>query len=141
MRLAADMVLPYRGTNGSRSKCRVRIYEPDDPMRDSPVVILSELADNPDTSVTNAAPLVAAEVISLFALTRWGEPSPIFVEHYDHAGDKEGSEDPDAFALVAFSDQEVREEKRGGVPFRTVGAPSWSHLDRAAVESLVGQSV
>lgn len=141
MHLAADMVFPYRGPNGSRSKCRIRIYEPEDPARDAPVVILSELPDNPGTSVTNAAPVVAAEVISLFALTRWDGPSPIFVEHYDHVGDKGSYEDPDAFALVAFSDGEVREEKRGGVSFKTVGAPSWSHLDRAAVESLVGQGV
>ncbi len=139
MHLAADMVLPYRGPNGARSKCRVRIYEPDDPVRDAPVVILTELPDNPGTSVTHAASLVAAEVISLFDLTRWGGPSPIFVEHYDRGG--ENAEDPDDFALVVFSHHEVLPTTRDGVSRRTIGEPSFSHLDRAAVESLVGQRV
>ena len=138
MRLAADIVLPYRGPGGARSKCRVRIYESEDPIRDAPVVILSELRDNPGNSVPHAAALVAAEVISLFALTRWG--GPIFVEHYERGGE-EGGEDPDDFALVVFSDQEVRETTRGGVSFRTIGEPTWSHLDRASLESLVGQTV
>ncbi|QIN81067.1 hypothetical protein GBA65_21760 (plasmid) [Rubrobacter marinus] len=140
MHLAADVVLPYRGPNGSRSKCRVRIYEPDDSARDAPVVILSRLADNPGASVTNAAPLVAAEVISLFALTRWGGPSPVFVEHYDRGG-RDAREDRDEFALVAFSHHEVRAQKRAGVSYGTLGEPSLSHLDRAAVESLVGHRV
>ncbi len=139
MHLAADVVFPYRVPDGSPSKCRVRIYEPDDPARDAPVVILSELADNPGTSVTDAAPLVAAEVISVFALTRWDGPSPVFVEHYDRGGER--PEDPDDFALVVFSHHEVRAEARGGVSYRTIGEPSWSHLDHAAMEALVGRGV
>lgn len=83
---------------------------------------------------------MAAEVISLFVLKRWGGPSPVFVEHR-HRGEKEGHGDPDGFALVAFSDQEVRTATRGGASFRTIGEPSWSLLDRAAVESFVGQDV
>ncbi len=140
MRLAADMVFPYRGPNGSRSKCRVRLVDPDDPVRDAPVVILSELPDNPGTSVTNAVSPLAAEVISLFALTRWGGPNPVFVEHHER-GARGGPEDPDAFALVVFSDCEVRATTRDGVSRRTLGEPSRSQLDRAAVESLVGQRI
>jgi hypothetical protein len=43
--------------------CRVRIYLPDEPERDAPVVICSELSNNPGMSITEAAQTIAAEVI------------------------------------------------------------------------------
>jgi hypothetical protein len=46
MHLARDYIHPYKDAEGSPARCRVRIYLPDD-MRDAPVVICSELPNNP----------------------------------------------------------------------------------------------
>ena len=62
MHLAADYIhpTPHGGS------CRVRIYLPDEEdeaIGDAPVVICSDLPTNKGMSVTNAAELIAAEVI------------------------------------------------------------------------------
>jgi hypothetical protein len=62
MHLASDYIHPYRSAGGRRARCRVRIYLPDD-MRDAPVVICSELPNNPGGSIINSAELIAAGVI------------------------------------------------------------------------------
>ena len=51
MHLATDYVHPTLG----RGRCRVRVLLPDDPERDVPVVVCSELPANKGQSVTNAA--------------------------------------------------------------------------------------
>jgi hypothetical protein len=58
--------------------CRVRIYLPDEPQRDAPVVICSELSNNPGMSITEAAQTIAAEVIRGHRL-----PTPLVWIHYD----------------------------------------------------------
>ena len=57
MHLAADYVRPFKGFHGFRSKCCIRIYEPEDES-DAPMVICSELADNL-LPITNAAELAS----------------------------------------------------------------------------------
>ena len=57
MRLTEDYIHAFRGPSGVRSACRVRLYLPeeeDEALGDAPVVIVSELAANSGTSVTNA---------------------------------------------------------------------------------------
>jgi hypothetical protein len=43
---ASDYIHPYKDAGGRLARCRVRIYLPDD-MHDEPVVICSELPNNP----------------------------------------------------------------------------------------------
>jgi hypothetical protein len=62
MHLASYYIHPYRSAGGRPSRCRVRIYLPDD-MRDAPVVVCSELPNNPGGSITNSAETLAAGVI------------------------------------------------------------------------------
>jgi hypothetical protein len=62
MHLASDYFHPYMDAGDRLSRCRVRIYLPDD-MRDAPVVICSELPNNPGGSIINSAELIAAGVI------------------------------------------------------------------------------
>ena len=62
MHLASDYIHPYKDTGGRSAHCRVRIYLPEDVL-DSPVVICSELPNNPGGSITNSAEVIAAEVI------------------------------------------------------------------------------
>src|ERR671920_305065 len=65
----------YRGYWSHGGKCRIRIYQEEGR---APVVICSQLPDNDNTSVTNMAEFLAAEVIEKQEL-----PTPLaWVEHY-----------------------------------------------------------
>ncbi len=77
MHLARDYIHPYNDAGGRPARCRVRIYLPDD-MRDAPVVICSELPNNPGGSITNSAEVIAAGVIRANEL-----PIPlVWIEHW-----------------------------------------------------------
>jgi hypothetical protein len=62
MHLASDYIHSYKDAGGRHSHCRVRIYLPEDVI-DAPVVVCSELPNNPGGSITNSAGLIAAGVI------------------------------------------------------------------------------
>ena len=77
MHLASDYIHPYKDVGGGPARCRVRIYLPDD-VRDAPVVICSELPNNPGGSITNSAEVIAAGVIRANEL-----PTPlVWIEHW-----------------------------------------------------------
>jgi len=133
MHLASDYIHPYKSAGGRPAQCRVRIYLPDD-VRDVPVVICSELPNNPGGSITNSVEVIAAEVIRNNEL-----PTPlVWVEHWP----KESTGGEETFELVVFSSYEVEErapylgEKRARIETAT-----WKRLDRATVETLVGGKV
>ncbi len=139
MRLTHDYIHAFRGPSGVRSACRLRLYLPDEEdkiLDGAPVVIVSELPDNPGTSVTNAIEQIAAEVIDAHSLAL--ERVPVFVEHYPPEATGRGEE---TFDLVVFGHHEVREIVRGGVWRKEVGSPTWKPLDRRAVELLLGSPV
>jgi hypothetical protein len=76
MHLASDYIHPYKDAGGNPARCRVRIYLPND-ARDAPVVVSSELPDNPGGSITNSAEAIAAGVIRANKL-----PTPlVWIEH------------------------------------------------------------
>jgi hypothetical protein len=133
MRLTEDYIHAFRGPSGARSACRIRLYMPaeeDEALGDAPVVIVSELANNPGTSVTNAVEQIAAEVMAAHDL----ETAPVFVEHYPleaTGGHKE------TFDLVVFAHHEVKEVLRAGIWRKELGSPTWKPLDHCAVEVLV----
>ena len=127
MHLANDYIHP----TPRRGRCRIRIYLPDEE-RDAVVVICTELANNPGASVTNAIRRIAAEVIESHRLS-----TPlVWIEHYE-----EGAWGPNSFELVLFDSYEVRESRAPYLEDRAVeiGSPMWKPLDRASVETLVGE--
>ena len=141
MRLIEDYIHAFRGTTGVRSACRVRLYlpdaaEPGDTLDDAPVVIVSELPDNPGTSVTNSIEKIAAEVMDAHSLAMGRVP--VFVEHYPSGAT--GGRD-ETFDLVVFANYEVRDIMRCGIWHRELGSPTWKPLDRCTVEVLVGSAV
>ena len=78
MHLASDYIHLYRSAGGHLAQCRVRIYLPED-VRDAPVVICSELRNNPGGSITSSAEAIAAGVIQaneLPSTLMWIEPWP-----------------------------------------------------------------
>jgi hypothetical protein len=133
MRLTEDYIHAFRAPTGARSACRVRLYVPaeeDEAFGDAPVVIVSELANNPGTSVTNAIEQIAAEVMDTLTPTS----VPVFVEH--HPPEATGGSE-ETFDLVVFAHNEIRELLRGGVRRKELGPPTWKSLDRRAIEVLL----
>jgi hypothetical protein len=112
----------------------VRIYLPDDRCN-APVVICSEVPNNPGGSITNSAEVIAAGVIRATEL-----PTPlVWIEHWPEESTDGGAE---TFELVVFSSYEVTQrapylgETRG-----RIGDATWKQLDRASMEVLVGAKV
>jgi hypothetical protein len=127
--LARDYIHPYKDDGGRPAHCRVRIYLPD-ALRDAPVVICSELPNNPGGSITNSAEVIAAGVVRANEL-----PTPlVWIEHWP----EESTEGQESFELVVFSSYEVVERAPYIGETRTwIGDATWKPLDRASVEILV----
>ncbi len=71
-----DTVFDFLGLGDYPSSCGLRIYLRE---RQAPVVVLTELRENPGTSVTNAAEFLARQVAQAYDL-----PSDtVWVEHYE----------------------------------------------------------
>jgi hypothetical protein len=134
MYLASDYIHPYKDAGARPARCRVRIYLPDD-ARDAPVVICSELPNNPGGSITNSVEEIAAEVMQANGL-----PTPlVWIEHWPRESTEGGAE---TFELVVFSSYEVTERAPYlGETRAWVGEAKWKPLDRTSVEVLVGGKV
>lgn len=130
MRLVADYVHPFENPRGIRSRCRIRVYLPEQE-HDAPVVVCSELSENPGIPVTGAIENIAAEVIKAHWLIE-----PVWIEYHPEETTAAGIE---SFELVVFSDYKVREAVRNTGSRIEIGEPSWKALDCRSVEILVGQ--
>ena len=125
MRKTHDYIHYYRGYWSEGGKCRISVYRE---VGQAPVVICSQLPDNKNTSVTNMAEYIAAEVIDQHDL----HTHLIWAEHYpEHEGEI------GEYSLVRFSDWKPEEVCLGGIWRLRIGVPSWSHLRPEEVEFLV----
>ena len=132
MRLAADYVHPFESVSGIRSCCRIRLYLPEHE-HDAPVVVCSELPENPGFPVTAAAENIAAEVVKTHRLAE-----PVCIEHHPEETTAAGVE---SFELVVYSDHKIRAAVRKAGSRSAIGEPTWKVLDRRSVELLLGQSL
>jgi hypothetical protein len=134
MHLASDYIHPYKDAGGRPSHCRVRIFLSDDVL-DSPVVVCSELPNNPGGSITNSAETIAAEVIQANELS-----TPlVWIEHWPKESSDGGEE---TFELVVFSSYKVEERAPYlGETRAWIADATWKTLDRASVAILVGGEV
>jgi hypothetical protein len=134
--LTSDYIHPYKDARGRPAHCRVRIYLPED-MRDAPVVICSEVPNNPGESISNSSEAISAAVIRANEL-----PTPlVWIEHWPKESTDGGEE---TFDLVVFSNYEVIERAPYLGETRVwigEGEPTWKSLDRATVEVLVGGKI
>jgi hypothetical protein len=134
MNLVSDYIHPYKDAGGSPARCRVRIYLPDD-MRDAPVVVCSELPNNPGGSITDSAEVIAAGVIRANKLPT----HLVWIEHWPKESTDGGEE---TFDLVVFSSYEVTERAPYfGETRAWIGDATWKPLDHASVEIIVGGKV
>jgi hypothetical protein len=129
VRKTHDYIHRYSGYWSDGGKCRIRIYLEDG---QATVVICSQLPDNDNTSVTNMAEYLAAEVLAEHRL-----PTPlVWVEHYpEHEGEI------GEYSLVRFSSWELTEMCLGGVWRYRVGSPRWSPLRPEEVDLLIETAV
>jgi hypothetical protein len=121
-----DYIHHYRGYWSDGGRCRIRIYHEDGR---APVVICSQLPDNLNTSVTNMAEYLAAEIIEEHML-----PTPlVWIEHYpEHDGDI------GEYSLVKFADWDLQKVCIGSEWRYRVGSPQWSPLDAEMMETILG---
>ncbi len=118
-----DYIHRYRGYWSDGGKCRIRIYQE---QGGSPVVICSQLPENKNTSVTNMAEYLAAEIID-----EQGLATPLtWIEHYPQHRGKPGE-----YSLVRFSFWERTEVCLGGVWRWRVGSPRWSPVRPVEVQA------
>jgi hypothetical protein len=134
MHLASDYIHPFKDAGRRSARCRVRIYLPEE-TSDFPVVICSELPNNPEGSTTNSAEAITAGVIRTNEL-----PTPlVWIEHWPEESTDEGEE---TFALVVFSSYEVTERAPYlGETRAWLGEATWKALARTSVEVLVDAKV
>jgi hypothetical protein len=125
MKKTHDYIHYYRGYWSDGGRCRIRIYQEGGR---APVVICTQLPDNDNTSVTNMAEYLAAEVIEEHGLT-----TPlVWVEHYpEHEGEI------GEYSLVRFSSWNPQEVCIGGVWRGKIGSPRWSPMDLEEVDTLL----
>jgi hypothetical protein len=122
-----DYIHHYRGYWSDEGMCRIRVYQEDG---QAPVVICSQLPDNTNTSVTNMAEYLAAEITQAHSLLK-----PLaWVEHYPEHKREVGE-----YSLVRFSSWDPQKVCLGGVWRSRIGSPRWSHLSGEAVDELLGR--
>ncbi|AHY47096.1 Hypothetical Protein RradSPS_1813 [Rubrobacter radiotolerans] len=102
----------------------MRVYEPVEAGQ-APVVIITELWDNPKSPVLDEAGRFVSEITARDVPALSGR-SPVLIQH-NHA--REG------FYLLVFSAAGTDGPGTG------LGGPRWKYLDRASVERLVGLPV
>lgn len=135
MTLHLDTTHRYHGFRGCESRCRIRIYDPTP--AGVPVVIATELDDNPGTSITNLAEQLAAEVLVRHLPHRDGaEPPLLWIEHYPP---RRYVRDEHDYDLVRFAHWNPRWQRKPFGHVLEVGQPSWFPLSRAEVEALIGE--
>lgn len=127
----------YRGYHDCSSVCRVETWEQ---VGSPPLIICTELADNPGTSVTNRCEVLAAQLVATHfpAVFDVLEGVPYhFIERYPPGRYRTARREPLAFVTFAYR---VPHAGRGidhhAQP--TLGQPTWTHVRREALEALLG---
>jgi hypothetical protein len=136
-----DTTHQYRGYHSDGGLCRIEVYTV---AGLPPLVVATELPGNDNTSVTNLAEYLAAEVAERYLtadLTAGHDPPFIWVEHYprDEVDRRAGLRE--TRDLVTFSHYR-RELVGSGRRWRyRIGGPDWRHLSRQEFEVLLAPYV
>jgi hypothetical protein len=134
--LLIDEVYEYRGYHSDGGFTRLRLYER--PGR-SPLMILTEMTENTNTSVTNMLEYLVAEIGTMLMPHRFDDDEPfVVIEHYPARPDSGMRElIEERFAQVEFDDWKLRRQWLGGVERKRVGQPRWTPITDADVVQLL----
>lgn len=133
----ADYRYDYRGFWQSEGFCRIRVFEA--PGR-SPVIIATELPNNPGTSITNLVEYLAPEIIAKHVPHRFEAAEPVvWIEHYPPREDpRRGTRGKPDYDRVFFSSWTPRTEYLHGKLRVRFVEPDWRHMLFDEVEQLIG---
>lgn len=138
-RLTIDTRHSFRGFWDDGGVCRVRIYEADD---SPPVVVVTELADNQNTSITNLIEHLAPEIVKAHLPHRRHESPPaVFLEHYGEILNARRRRSGPSVSRVSFTHMRPVIVSLNGVDRLSYGHPSWAHLDTVSLSALIGEGV
>lgn len=98
-----DTIFDFTGLNGFPSRCGIKFYHA---AGGYVVVLLTELPDNPGTSVTNAVNILSRDIVLQFGL------DPVKVIWVEHSFD-----DAESFDQVSFPDGSARWRHLGSKGF------------------------
>ena len=139
-----DTTHQYRGYHTDGAVCRIEVYVA---AGLPPLVVATELPENANTSVTNLAEYLAAEVLERYLtadLTAGHDPPFICLEHYPptEAYGRRGHDE--TWDLVTFSHYRRELTRQNARPpgwrYR-IGEPDWRHLSRQELEALLAPYV
>jgi hypothetical protein len=133
----ADFRYVYRGYWDDGGICRVRLFAGE---TRPPVIVVSQLEENRNTSITNLSEYIAAELGAKHFPGRFEQPEPfVFVEHYRYPKER----DPalrETWSRVRFDSYTPRLVTLGGVMRTKLGTPRWIYLPTRDVVRLIGAS-
>jgi hypothetical protein len=129
-----ETVHVYNGFWQPGARCGLQVFPGTDGI---PVVVLSELPSNNNTSVTNLVECLAAEVLTDYFPERIGQ-NPAFhcVEHYPR---KPGSPLLESFDLVTFELTIPKRRLAHGKYRLSLGTPRWRRITRGELERMIGR--
>jgi hypothetical protein len=130
-----DFRYAYRGYYDEGGICRVRLFQD---MRRPPLILVSQLEENRNTSVTNMAEYLAAEIGAKHFPDRFEQADPfVYLEHYRYPEER----DPvlrEIWSRVRFDSYTPRLVTLGGVMRTKLGLPRWTYLPPMDVTRLIG---
>ncbi|GEM_PF-1278506 len=131
----ADFRYAYRGYYDAGGICRVRLFTGE---QRPPVIVVSQLEENRNTSVTNMAEYLAAEIGAQHFPERFEQRDPFtFIEHYRYPEEKAPAL-RETWSRVRFDSYTPRLVTLGGVMRTKLGLPRWTHLPITEVARLIG---
>ena len=135
--LLIDERYEYRGYYSDGGVTRIRLYDRQDA---APLMLLTDLPENANTSVTNLLKYLVAEIGTLLRPHRFDDEQPfIVIEHYPAQPQRHSREMLDErFAQVAFEDWKLRRQWLGSVERKRIGQPTWTQLTDAELVTLLG---
>ncbi len=137
MTMTFDGRYEFRGLNSDGGVCHLRIYQA--PGR-TPVIVATELPENPNTSITNTAEHLYPDIVAKHFSDRFDyDEVAVFVEHYPPMQGKYGRGRTEDFDQVLFERKVPQPQSVGGTWRRTLGEPEWQPLGRQRLEQLIGQ--
>lgn len=132
----ADTIHHYDGYYDNEGICRVGVWTGEG---EDPVVIITELPDNPSTSVTNLAEHLFPEAIAEY-LPGWLDQARYctLIEHYPAvaATGRYSGGSYDQVTFASWNPRLVREHGKQRISF---GEPHWRRLHRDEVVALIGE--
>lgn len=130
----------FRGYHEDGGVCRIEVYRLDGK---PPLIVATELLENKNTSVTNMAEFLAAEVMERY-LTQDDistQPPFVWVEMYerDPSGrpTRDTAEDRSIVTFEHYRRERTRRNARAPSWRYVIGAPEWRQLTREEFEQLV----